>query len=65
MNGLRKTLVLVRAFIAVMKHHKQRHLWRKRFISDYSSISQFIIERIKGRNSNQAGTWRQELTQRP
>jgi hypothetical protein len=31
----------------------------------YSSTSQFIIEGSQDRNSSRAGTWRQELMQRP
>lgn len=39
-------------------------LGRKGFIS-FPFVSQFIVEGIEGRNLNRAGTWRQELMQRP
>ena len=52
--------VLVRVTIAVMKHHDQSNLGRKGFIGLHC-----IIRRSQDRNSNRAGTRRQELMQRP
>jgi hypothetical protein len=37
----------------------------ERFYLAYIFISLFIIEGSQDRNSNNAGTWRQELLQRP
>jgi hypothetical protein len=47
-----KFAVLVRAFIAMIKHHGLKPLIEERFISAYSSISQSITEGSQGRNSN-------------
>jgi hypothetical protein len=41
-----------------MKHHDQKHVGEKRMI--YTSILLFIIEGGQDRNSNLAGTWRQD-----
>jgi hypothetical protein len=40
-------------------------LEEERVYSPYTSIALFIIEESRDRNSNKAGTWRQELIQRP
>jgi hypothetical protein len=39
--------------------------WKERIYLAYMSILLFIIKENQGRNSNRAGTWRQELMQRP
>jgi hypothetical protein len=41
------------------------HTEEERVDWTHSSIEQFITESSKGRNSSRAGTWRQELMQRP
>jgi hypothetical protein len=41
------------------------NLGRKGFIFFHGSIEQFNIKSSEGRNSNRAGTWRQELMQKP
>ena len=57
------TSVLVRISIAVMNRHDQSKLGGggQRVPLAYTSTSLFIMERSQGRNSNRAGTWRQEL----
>jgi hypothetical protein len=55
--------VLLRVSIALMKHCGQKPLEKVYFTS--SITSQLIIEDRQGRNSHRAGTWRQELTQKP
>ena len=40
-------------------------LEEERVYSPYTSIALFIIEESRDRNSNKAGTWRQELIQKP
>lgn len=52
-------VVLVRVTIAVVKHHEQSNLWRKGFVSPYTSGS--ITEAGQSRNSSRAGTQRQKL----
>jgi hypothetical protein len=37
----------------------------KGFVWPYISMSQFIIKGSQARNSNKAGSWRQELMLRP
>jgi hypothetical protein len=39
--------------------------WKKRIYSTFASTSLFFIGESQDRNSNKAGTWRQELMQRP
>ena len=56
---------LLRVSFAAMKCHDQKAGWKERIYLAYTSVSQFIIEGSQGRNSNRAGTWRQELIQRP
>jgi hypothetical protein len=57
---------LVRVSIAVIKHHDQKkQLGEERVYFPDASTIQSITERSQGRNSNRAGTWRQELMQRP
>jgi hypothetical protein len=49
-----------------MKHHDQKQVGEGRLYSAYACISVSVF--IKGsqvRNPNRAGTWRQELMQRP
>jgi len=50
--------------VAVTKHRDQSNLGRKGFLA-YASTSQLIIKGSQDRNSSRAGTWRQELMQRP
>jgi hypothetical protein len=38
--------------------------WEDRVYLSYSSMSLFIIEGSQNKNSNMAGTWRQELMRR-
>ena len=57
--------VLVRAAIAMKKHHDQKQGRKERVYWAYTSTSPFIIEGSQDRNSLRAGTWRQELVQRP
>jgi hypothetical protein len=62
-----KPCVLVTVSFTVMKHHGQSNLGRKGFIwlTFFFFIPQFITEGNQDRNSNRAGSWRQELMQRP
>ena len=53
--------IAIRVSIAAMKHHDQVYL----VYLAYTSISLFIIKGSQDRNSSRAGTWRQELMQRP
>ena len=55
----------VRVTITVMKPHDQKQLREERVSSASTSPSLFITEGSQGRNPNTAGTWRQELMQRP
>ena len=48
-----------------MKHGAPKHLGEEKVYLAYASTPQFIIEGSQGRNSSRAGTWRQELMQRP
>jgi hypothetical protein len=48
--------VLVRVTIAVLKHHIQSNLERKRVYLAYTSTSQFIIKQSQDRIKNRAGT---------
>jgi hypothetical protein len=47
-----------------MKYHDHKQAGKERVYLSYTSISLFIIEGSQGRNSNRAGTKRQELIQR-
>ena len=51
---------------AVMKHDQKskKQVREKRVYLVYSSISLFYIEGSQDRNSNRAGSWRQELMQK-
>ena len=60
--GLLITLVTVTN--AVIKSYDQNNLRRKGFILLMLLYQQLIIKGNQGRNSNWAGTWRQELMQR-
>ena len=40
-------------------------VWEERVYAAYISTSLFITKGSQGRNSSRAGTWRQELMQRP
>jgi hypothetical protein len=57
----------LRVSLAAMKHHKEKASWGGKglFYLAYTSTVLFIIKRNHDRNSNRAGTWRQELIQRP
>ena len=57
--------ILVKATIVVMKHHGQKQVGEERVYLAYTSISLFIIEGSPDGNSDRAGTWRQDLMQRP
>jgi hypothetical protein len=52
-----------------MRHHDQKASWGRKvvffFFPAYTFISLVIIKGYQDRNSNRAGTWRQELIQRP
>ena len=48
-----------------MKHRDQKQLAEERVNLAHASIALLIIEGSQDRNSNWAGTWRQELMQRP
>jgi hypothetical protein len=43
----------------------KKQVGKERVYSAYISIKLFITEGSQDRNSNRAGTWRQELMQRP
>ena len=53
--------VSVRATIAVVKHHDRKQCGEGRVYLAFSSI----IKSIEVRNSSRAGTWRQQLMQKP
>jgi len=56
----------VRVSIAVTKHHNQKsNVGEERLYLAYTSTALLIIERCCDWNSKKAGTWRQELMQRP
>jgi len=55
--------VFVGVCIAAMKHHDQSKLGRKGFVP-LQFIQHCVTEGSQDRNSNRAGTWRQELMQR-
>ena len=48
-----------------MEHHDQKQTVEERVDLVYISISLIITEGSQGRNSHRAGTWRQELIQKP
>ena len=48
-----------------MKYHGQKVNWEEKGLFGLTSISLSITEGTPGRNLNRAGTWRQELIQRP
>jgi hypothetical protein len=56
---------LVRVTIAEMKHYDQRQVGEENVYLASTSTTLFIIAGSQDRNSNWAGTWRQELRQRP
>jgi hypothetical protein len=58
-------VVLARLTAAVTKHHSQTHVGEERAYLTYTSAFLFVTEGSQYRNSNRAGTWRQELMQRP
>jgi hypothetical protein len=43
----------------------KKHIGEERVYSVYTSTLLFIIKGSQDRNSHRAGTWRQELIQRP
>jgi hypothetical protein len=55
---------LVRVTSAVMKHYEQKQFEEGTAYSAYTSVSLFILKEVRT-GTQQAGTWRQELTQRP
>lgn len=55
---------MVKLFIVVMKHQDQKKLGKKNIYIACTFISKFIIKGSQIKNSNWAGTWRQELMQR-
>lgn len=55
---------LFRVTITVMKHYEQKQLREKKVYVAYCFISQFIFTGNQSRNSNRAGSWRQELMQK-
>ena len=57
-------VVKVRVFIAAMKQYDQKQAREEGVHLTYTNIL-FILKGSQGRNSNRAGTWRQELMQRP
>ena len=61
LKSLGCSCVLVKVTIALMKHHEQKQVVEEMVYWAYRSIS----GGCQGRNSNKAGTWRQELMQRP
>ena len=56
--------ILVGVYTASTKQHNQSNLGRKGLLA-YTSTVLFIIEGSQDRNSDRAGSWRQELMQRP
>ena len=62
---LQLRLVLVRVSIAVMKQHDQKQVGEERVYLVYVFMALSVMEGSQDRNSNMAGTWRQELMQRP
>jgi hypothetical protein len=48
-----------------MKHRDQKAVREERVYSAHTSTAWFIFGGSQVRNSNRAGTWRQELMQRP
>jgi hypothetical protein len=48
-----------------MKYHDQKQGGEEKVYLPYTSRALFIIKGSQDRNSNMAGTWRQELMQRP
>jgi hypothetical protein len=58
-------LVIDRVSSSAMKHHDQKQVGKERVYSVYTSTLLFIIEGNQGKNLNRAGTWKQELMQRP
>jgi hypothetical protein len=54
--------ILVGVYTASTKQHNQSNLGRKGLLA-YTSTVLFIIEGSQDRNSDRAGSWRQELMQ--
>ena len=57
--------VQVRVSIAAIKYYGQKQLGEERIYLIYISISLFNIGGSQDRNAHRAGSWRQELMQRP
>jgi hypothetical protein len=53
--------VLVRVSIATTKHHGHKQVGEEKVYSAYTSILLFSIKGSQDRNSNKAGTCKQEL----
>jgi hypothetical protein len=58
------SLVCLRVFIAAVKCDQEAS-WEEKVYSTYTSTLLFITKGSQDRNSHRAGTWRQELIQRP
>ena len=56
---------LARVIAAVMKHHNQKQVGKERAYLAYTFSSLSTIKGSQDRNSTMAGTWWQELMQRP
>ena len=58
--------VLVRVSLAAMRHHDtKKQVEEERVYLAYTSTLPFTTEGSQDRNSNRAGSWRQELMQQP
>jgi hypothetical protein len=56
--------LIVKLITAVMRHYDQA-TWEGKVYLAHTSTSLLITEGSQDRNSSMAGTWRQELMQRP
>ena len=56
--------VSIRVSVAAIKDHDQKANWEERVYLAYTSTLLFITEESQDRNSNRAGSWREELMQR-
>ena len=60
-----KQNVLVRVSIPAQTLMTKKQVWEERVYSAYTSTLLFIPKGSQVRNSHRAGTWKQELMQRP